>query len=149
MGWASERKRGLVGNSSSRIRATSGHHQVNTGDDPVVPAGLPSTTQRYDHEVELHDDQPTQHEIGKRTYLIAPVEPLDVDGVRTVQVGTAVFLLAFIALLPFYGRLQEEDQTWLLWMCLTGVGLGVLGIEYCKHRRQLRSDGSDQPGSDD
>ena len=48
-----------------------------------------------------------RHEIGKRTYLIAPVEPLDVDGVRTVQVGTALFFLAFLALLPFYGRLSD------------------------------------------
>ena len=76
-----------------------------------------------------------RHEIGKRTYLIAPVEPLDVDGVRTVQVGTALFFLAFLALLPFYGRLSDDGRTWLLWMCLAGVGLGLLGIEYCKRRR--------------
>lgn len=88
--------------------------------------------------MDLRDDQPTQHEIGRRTYLIAPVEPLDVDGVRTVQVGTGVFALAFVALLPFYGRLEEEGHTWLLWMCLTGVGLGLLGIEYCRRRRATR-----------
>ena len=29
-----------------------------------------------------------QHEIGNRTYIVADVEPLDVDGVRTVEVGT-------------------------------------------------------------
>ena len=68
-----------------------------------------------------------QHEIGNRTYLIAPVEPLDVDGVRTVQVGTGLFLLGFLGLLPFYGRLEETGRTWVLWMCLTGVGLGLLG----------------------
>ena len=88
--------------------------------------------------MDLRDDQPTQHEFGNRTYLIAPVEPLDVDGVRTVQVGTGLFLLAFIALLPFYGRLDEHGTTWLLWMCLTGVGLGLIGMEYCKRRRVLR-----------
>lgn len=93
--------------------------------------------------MELRDEQPTQHEIGNRTYLIAPVEPLDVDGVRTVQVGTGLFLLAFIALLPFYGRLQEEGRTWLLWMCLTGVGLGLLGVEYCKRRRVQRTERDD------
>ncbi len=81
-----------------------------------------------------------QHEIGNRTYLIAPVEPLDVDGVRTVQVGTALFLLGFIGLLPFYGRLEDAGRTWLLWMCLTGVGLGLLGMEYCKRRRRFRAE---------
>jgi hypothetical protein len=92
----------------------------------------------YDRGVELRDEQPAVHEIGNRRYLIAPVEPLDVDGVRTVQVGTALFLVAFIGLLPFYGRLEEDDRTWLLWMCLTGVGLGLLGVEYCKRRRAFR-----------
>lgn len=87
----------------------------------------------YDDHVETPDTP--RHEIGTRTYLIAPVEPLDVDGVRTVQVGTALFLLGFLALLPFYGRLQDDGRTWLLWMCLAGVGLGLLGIEYCKRRR--------------
>ena len=90
--------------------------------------------------MELRDDQPMQHEFGKRTYLIAPVEPLDVDGVRTVQVGTALFLLGFLGLLPFYGPLEEAGRTWLLWMCLTGVGLGLLGIEYCKRRRRWRTE---------
>lgn len=89
--------------------------------------------------MELRDEHPTHHEIGRRTYLIAPVEPLDVDGVRTVRVGTALFLLGFVGLLPFYGQLEETDRTWLLWMCLTGTGLGFLGIEYCKRRRRLRS----------
>lgn len=90
--------------------------------------------------VELRDEQPMTHEFGSRTYLVADVEPLDVDGVRTVQVGTACFALAFLALLPFYDRLEEDGRTWLLWMCLTGVGLGLLGMEYCKRRRQVRTE---------
>ena len=39
-----------------------------------------------------------QHEIGNRTYIVADVAPLDVDGVRTVEVGTGLWLLAFIGL---------------------------------------------------
>ena len=81
-----------------------------------------------------------KHEFRNKTYLVADVEPLDVDGVRTAQVGTAVFLLGFLALLPFYGRLAENDSTWWLWSCLTGVGLGLLGLEYCKRRRAFRVD---------
>lgn len=89
--------------------------------------------------MELREDEPDRHEIGNRTYLIAPVEPLDVDGVRTVQVGTGLFLLAFLGLLPFYGHLEERGQAWLLWMCMTGVGLGLLGAEYCRRRRNHRA----------
>lgn len=90
--------------------------------------------------MDLRDEQPTAHEIGNRRYLIAPVEPLDVDGVRTVQVGTALFALAFLALIPFYGSLQSHGHTWLLWMCLAGVGLGLLGQDYCKRRRIVRAE---------
>jgi hypothetical protein len=94
----------------------------------------------YRETVELRNDQPMAHEFRNRTYLLADVEPLDVDGVRTVQVGTAVFFLGFLALLPFYGRLAEDDHTWWLWMCLSGVALGLFGLEYCKRRRALRTE---------
>ncbi|QYJ02665.1 DUF2530 domain-containing protein [Nocardioides panacisoli] len=89
--------------------------------------------------MDLSEEEPDRHEIGNRTYFIAPVEPLDVDGVRTVQVGTLLFFVAFVGLLPFYGRLEERDQTWVLWMCLAGVGLGLLGAEYCRRRRNHRA----------
>ena len=67
------------------------------------------------------------------------VEPLDVDGVRTVEVGTALWLLAFLALLPFYGRARGQRRTWWLWTCLAGFGLGLFGLEYCRRRRKERS----------
>lgn len=62
------------------------------------------------------------------------MEPLDVDGVRTLGVGAVVWLVAFLALLPFYGRLQEQGNGWWLWTCLSGFGLGVIGFEYCRRR---------------
>nr|WP_216654273.1 DUF2530 domain-containing protein [Nocardioides sp. zg-DK7169] len=76
-----------------------------------------------------------KREIGTRTYLIADVEPLDVDGVRTVAVGTALWFIAFVALLPFYGPLADHGRTWWLWTCLAGFGLGLCGYEYCRRRR--------------
>jgi hypothetical protein len=95
--------------------------------------------------VELRDEQPGEHEIGNRTYLVADVEPLDVDGVRTVEVGTIAWAVAFLALLPFYGQLQESDRAWWLWMCLAGAGLGLFGIEYCRRRRKARQALAEQP----
>ena len=96
--------------------------------------------------VEGRDEQPTRHEFGSRVFLVAPVEPLDVDGVRTVQVGAALWLLAFVALLPFYERLAETGRTWWLWTCLAGFGLGLFGYEYCRRRRRARVVGED-PGT--
>ena len=71
---------------------------------------------------------------GGRRYLIADVAPLDVTGVRTVTVGTALFVLAFLALLPFTDDLREDDRLWWLWTCGAGIGLGVFGIQYCRRR---------------
>lgn len=90
--------------------------------------------------VEFRDNQPTQHEIGNRTYMVAEVAPLDVDGVRTVEVGVGLWLLAFIALLPFYGRLQDAGHVWWLWTCLAGFGLGLFGLEYCRRRHKARAE---------
>ncbi|MFC7494733.1 MULTISPECIES: DUF2530 domain-containing protein [unclassified Nocardioides] len=90
--------------------------------------------------MELEDDQPMQHEIGSRTYFIANVEPMDVDGVRTVEVGSALWLIAFVALLPFYGRLEESGRLWWLWTCMAGLGLGLIGVEVCRRRRRSRDE---------
>ena len=89
-------------------------------------------------------DQPEEppelktHEIGKRTYIVADVDPLDVDGVRTVAVGAAMWLVGFVLLLPFAGRLADTDRLWWLWTCLAGFGLGVIGWDYCRRRRNRR-----------
>jgi hypothetical protein len=94
------------------------------------------------HPEQLHEtvsgELLSTHEIGNRTYVVAQVDPLDVDGVRTVAVGTVMWLVAFVLLLPFYGRLQSEDKVWWLWTCLAGFGLGLLGLDYCRRRRRAR-----------
>lgn len=94
----------------------------------------------------MHDspypEQPTEgvqaHEIGSRTYLVAQVDPLDVDGTRTVAVGSLMFLVAFVLLLPFRGRLDDAGRGWWLWTCLSGFALGVVGWAYCVRRRNRR-----------
>jgi hypothetical protein len=86
-----------------------------------------------------HQDEPVRtHEIGKRTYIIANVDPLDVDGTRTVAVGSALWLVAFVLLLPFYGQLADHHRLWWLWTCLAGFGLGIMGWDYCRRRRNRR-----------
>jgi hypothetical protein len=77
---------------------------------------------------------PQVHEIGARTYLVADVEPLDVTGVRTVGVGTVLFLLAGLGLLPFHDWLEAHDREWWLLTCAAGFGLGIFGFDYCRRR---------------
>jgi hypothetical protein len=76
-----------------------------------------------------------QMQIRDKTYVVAKVEPLDVTGVRTLAVGSILWLVAFIALLPFYSTLQDNGRGWWLWTCLAGFGLGLLGLAYCRRRR--------------
>jgi hypothetical protein len=75
-------------------------------------------------------------EIRQRTYHTAKaVHPLDVTGVRTLSVGVGLWLVAFVALLPFYSTLQDSGRGWWLWTCLAGFGFGLLGVQYCRRRR--------------
>ena len=69
---------------------------------------------------------------------VAPIAPLDVDGLRTTAVGTALWGLAFLMLLPFAGQLQASGDLWVLWTCLAGFGGGLLGWDYCRRRRNRR-----------
>lgn len=82
------------------------------------------------------------HEIGNRKYLVADVDPLDVDGIHTAIVGTALWGVAFLMLLPFVGSLEEDGRTWWLWTCVAGFGLGLLGIDSCRRRKRKRQESS-------
>lgn len=73
-----------------------------------------------------------------RNYLVADVAPLDVDGVRTLAVGSGIWLVALLMLLPFYDSLRENDRVWWLWTCIAGFGLGLCGMQYCKRLRRRR-----------
>jgi hypothetical protein len=62
-------------------------------------------------------------------------KPVDTDGVRTVVVGTVLWAVATVVVLLLRGRLEEAGNGWWLWTCLAGTGLGLLGIEYTRRRR--------------
>jgi hypothetical protein len=62
----------------------------------------------------------------------APLEP---DSVTVVAVGTGLWALAFLVMVPFAGRLADAGHGWWLWTALAGFGLGLLGVEYCRRRR--------------
>lgn len=91
----------------------------------------------------VSDEQPVVHEIGNRTYIVADVDPLDVDGVRTLAVGTALWGVAFLMLLPFYGELRDSERLWWLWTCAAGFGLGLVGWDYCRRRKNARQEPSE------
>lgn len=54
---------------------------------------------------------------------------------RVVAIGTAVWALLFLGLLPFRERLADAGHGWWLWTCLVGTLLGLFGVAYCRRRR--------------
>jgi hypothetical protein len=63
-----------------------------------------------------------------------------IDTGRIVVVGTAIWFVGFLALLPFYGWLGRHDHRIWLWTCLAGWILGLIGYAIIgRHRRMGRA----------
>jgi Protein of unknown function (DUF2530) len=74
-------------------------------------------------------------DVGSPAGPVADVQPLDVTGVRTVGVGTVLFLVAALVLgLFFRDWMEDTGRTWWLWTCVAGFGLGVFGYDHCRRR---------------
>lgn len=84
----------------------------------------------------LDKPEVTELEIGSTVHKVVPdPKPLDVDGIRTMTVGSLLWLAVLLGLLPFLGTLQRNGDVWWLWTCLAGFGLGLIGVEYCRRRK--------------
>ncbi len=78
--------------------------------------------------------------LGKREHAVAEVRPLDVSGLRTVTVGTVLFLVAGLVLVLFFREWMEDtDREWWLWTCVAGFGLGIFGYDHCRRRARHHS----------
>jgi drug/metabolite transporter (DMT)-like permease len=60
---------------------------------------------------------------------------VEINARRIVAIGTALFFLGFLVLLPFYGWLGRHDHRLWLWTCLAGALLGVLGYSIMRRHR--------------
>jgi hypothetical protein len=74
-------------------------------------------------------------------------EPVEVNDVRVVLIGTAAWLAAFLVLLPFRDTLRAHGHGLWMWICLTGAGLGLIGLYYVHRRREAlaAADRADSP----
>lgn len=62
------------------------------------------------------------------------------DARRVVLVGTALFVLAFVVLLPAWSWLGTHHHRDWLWTALAGWLLGIVGLTLMgRHRRQGRT----------
>jgi hypothetical protein len=80
---------------------------------------------------------------GQQHHLLvqAPVPAVDVDGIRVVTIGTALFAVASVVALLLHPRLAADGRGWWLWVCVCGFGLGLVGLLYCWNRVHQRSSG--------
>jgi uncharacterized membrane protein YfcA len=53
---------------------------------------------------------------------------LSVDARKVVFIGTSLFFVAFLALLPFWSWLGEHQHRVWLWTALSGAVLGLLAL---------------------
>lgn len=61
-------------------------------------------------------------------------EPMEVNDVLIVTVGTALFAVAFLVMLPFHTSLEHAGHGRWPWIALSGALLGLVGIAYCRRR---------------
>ncbi|MEL4317427.1 DUF2530 domain-containing protein [Leifsonia sp. YIM 134122] len=55
-------------------------------------------------------------------------EPARADGRKAVVAGTAVWFIGLIVWFIWGEMLTDAGFGWWLWMCLTGIALGVIGL---------------------
>jgi hypothetical protein len=65
---------------------------------------------------------------------------VQINARRVVAVGTALWFVAFVVLLPFYSRLGDHGHRVWLWTCLAGGILGLIGYSIMsRHRGEGRT----------
>jgi hypothetical protein len=65
---------------------------------------------------------------------------VQINARRIVAIGTLLWFVAFVVLLPFYGWLGDHSHRIWLWTCLAGWVLGLVGWSIMRrHRRAGRT----------
>jgi LPXTG-motif cell wall-anchored protein len=62
-------------------------------------------------------------------------EPLEVNDVAVVTIGTVLWLVGLALAVLFHGRLEDNGHEGWIWILVAGAGLGLLGIVYLRRRR--------------
>lgn len=63
------------------------------------------------------------------------VEPLEVDAVRVMAAGTALWCVALVVLVLLRSTLDRHDAGWWVWVAVAGIGLGGIGLVVTTRRR--------------
>ena len=69
--------------------------------------------------------------------------PLETDDVAIITGGTVAWAVALVALLVAKAA-GADVRDWWWQMCLAGALLGLVGIRYCRRRRDRLSAGTEE-----
>lgn len=61
--------------------------------------------------------------------------PVKTDARKVLVVGVALWVIALAVMLFLLQPLQEQNLMWMLWTCVAGLALGVIGLLYLLRRR--------------
>ena len=73
-------------------------------------------------------------QLARGEIVHAEVKPLDLSGIPSVIVGIIAWAIAFVVVLIFRDDLKRNGDEWWLWVTVTGFGLGLIGLVYCRRR---------------
>ena len=59
---------------------------------------------------------------------------MEVDLSRVVLIGTVLYAITAVILLPMQSSLTQDGHGRWPWIAVSGVGLGLLGLVYLKRR---------------
>ena len=62
------------------------------------------------------------------------LEPLEINGIAAVIVGTIVWTVATVIMILMRDQLEASGRGNWIWICACGVLLGLLGIRYTRRR---------------
>jgi hypothetical protein len=66
---------------------------------------------------------------------------MDADGLNVTILGLVAFAVGSVLTAFFYAELDRQGNGWWLGVCLSGFGLGLVGMAYCLLRRARRRAG--------
>jgi hypothetical protein len=87
---------------------------------------------------------------GGDTAPARELKPMEVDLGRIVLLGTVLYAIAAVILLPMQSSLTHDGHGRWPWIAVSGVGLGLLGYFYVKRRdRAIARDAAAKAASAD
>nr|WP_255526029.1 DUF2530 domain-containing protein [Frigoribacterium sp. CG_9.8] len=62
--------------------------------------------------------------------------PVKTDDRRPMLIGLGAWVIATIVVLLFLTPLSHPANSWLLWTCMVGIVLGLVGLAYAAKRHK-------------